>query len=749
MNQFRLISDDLLVDESLLFTGNGYLGVRGNFEEGYPENFSTIRGTYLNGFYDTVDIEYGESAYGFPETAQKLVNVFDAQTIWLEVDGDRFSLFEGQLLGFHRELVLDQGYAVRSVEWASPKGHHFKLSIQRMTSFERPELMLIHYDISSMNYTGSIRILSALDGDVRNYADPKDPRVASGHTKLLIIKEFEIQDGIAQITGRTRRSGLELAATFGHDIPMQYQRGESSIVGEALLPISEGATASFTKYVIYTDSARHQTIKDTGMQLLRDAMDSETKFWFESQEAYLNQFWRTCKVEILGEDGVQEAINYSIYQLLASAGRDRNSNISAKGLSGEGYEGHYFWDTEIYMIPFFTLTNPEIARSLLRFRHQTLPGAKDEARNLGHKKGAKIPWRTISGSECSAYFPAGSAQYHINADVAFSNIQYYLYTSDLTYLCEYGFEILYETARLWLDTGHYDSQGRFVIDGVTGPDEYTAIVNNNYYTNAMAQYHLKWTVKLSDVLQERCQERWQDLVQALAITLDELEQMSLAARDMYLPYSEELGIHLQDDSFLSKKEWDFENTPKEMYPLVLHYHPLHIYRHKVLKQADTVLAHFLLDPEQEDVIRRSYHYYERLNTHDSSLSPCIHSMMASRINDPEKAYHYLMKTLRLDLDNLHSNTKDGLHIANAGGAYMSIVYGFGGLRIKEDGLHLKPTKPHHWSRMAFRLLYRGALVIVTLTDTIQIETDRPIDLWIDQRSYHIEQSLEVAYYGKH
>jgi alpha,alpha-trehalose phosphorylase len=425
------------------------------------------------------------------------------------------------------------------------------------------------------------------------------------------------------------------------------------------------------------------------------------------------------------------------------------SNIPAKGLSGEGYEGHYFWDTEIFMVPFFTLTNPAIAKNLLRFRYETLSNAKEEAVNLGHKKGAKIPWRTIAGSECSAYFPGGSAQYHINADVAYSNIQYYLYSSDLSYIRDYGFEVILETARLWLEIGHFDELGRFLIDGVTGPDEYTAFVNNNYYTNAMAQYHLEWTVKFSRMLQKNFAASWQELTLKLHITTQEIENMEQAAQKMFLPYNEELGIHMQDDSFLGKKEWDFKYVPRENYPLVLHYHPMYIYRHKVLKQADVVLAHFLLDSAPEEVIDRSYHYYEKLTTHDSSLSPCVHSIMASRINDPEKAYHYLVKTLRLDLDNLHNNTKDGLHIANAGGAYMAIVYGFGGLRIKEDGLHLKPTKPHRWSKMVFPMQYQGALVKVTLEKRILIETDQPIDLWIDGKLCHVESYLEVPYHGKH
>lgn len=749
MNPFRITNQELLVDESLFFTGNGYIGARGNFEEGYPEGFHTIRGTYINGFYETIDVEYGESAYGFPETAQKLVNVFDAQTIEIEIDGDRFSLFEGQLIDYHRELNIKSGYAQRDVEWISPKGHHIKLSIKRMASFECLELMMIDYTITSLNYSGPMKILSCLKGDVSNYTNPKDPRVASKHSKLLKISDLGISKDMAYMTGVVLRSQLEMGVAFAHNIEMNYRTKGMGIEGKTNLEIIEGTSRSFTKYVVYTDSMRHRKVQEDGIEILEKAISKGSDHWYRSQKNYLDHFWSTSYIEITGEDGVEEAINYNIYQLLASTGKDVRSNISAKGLSGEGYEGHYFWDTEIFMIPFFTLTNPAIAKNLLQFRYETLPYAREEAAKLGHSKGAKIPWRTISGSECSAYFPGGSAQYHINADVAYSNIQYYLYSSDLSYICDYGYELICETARLWLEIGHFDDLGRFLICGVTGPDEYTAIVNNNYYTNAMAQYHLEWTVKLSRLLQENCADRWSELALKLNITEEEIGSMEEAAQKMFLPYSENLGIHLQDDSFLDKKEWDFLNVPKNKYPLVLHYHPLYIYRHKVLKQADVVLAHFLLDQEFEEALGRSYLYYEKLTTHDSSLSPCVHSIMASRINDPEKAYQYLMQTLRLDLDNLHSNTKDGLHIANAGGAYMAIVYGFGGLRIKEDGLHLKPTKPHRWSTVVFRLQYREGIVKVSLGEHVQIETDQPIDLWINGTLHHIERSLEVSYYGRH
>lgn len=742
-------NNTLLVDEALLSTANGYVGMRANFEEGYKESFNTIRGTYINGLHEIVDVTYGESAYGFPKTAQKMLNVMDAQTIMIYIDGDLFSLFSGEIIDFERELNTRAGYALRNVEWRSPKGHHLKFQIKRMASFEQLELMMIDYTITSINFTGDVKVFSSIEGEVRNYTDAHDPRVASGHTKLLDINNISTKDNVALITSSTKRSKLKVAVNVAHDVNMTYERLETAINGVYHTTISCGGSLSFTKYIVYTDSIRHSDVERKGKEILLFALDKGKEYWYKSQTTYLDAFWKYARVEIEGEKKVEESLNYSIYQLLASAGKVPYSNISAKGLSGEGYEGHYFWDTEIYMIPFFTITNPLIAKNLMKFRFETLDEARKRSHEMGHKKGAKVPWRTISGSECSAYFPAGSAQYHINADVAYAYIQYYLFSSDLEFISHFGFEVIYETARLWLEIGYFNSDDSFFINAVTGPDEYTAIVNNNYYTNAMAKYHLNWTVKLSQILNRECKERFEALKETLMVSEKEIDQMKKASEKMYLPFSEERGINLQDDSFINKAEWDFENTPKDHYPLLLHYHPLTIYRHKVLKQADTVLAHLLIDEETDEIIKNSFNYYERLTTHDSSLSPCIHSMVASRINNPEKAYQYFMKTLRLDLDNLHNNTKDGLHIANAGGAYMTIVYGFGGLRIKKNGLHLKPTKPHHWKKIIFRLNYRGSLVKVTIGETLIVDTEAPTQLFVDGQKYHVDGTLEVKYHGKH
>lgn len=737
-------NDEFLVDESLLFTGNGYVGIRGNLEEGYPNSWNTIRGTYLNGFYDITDITYGESAYGFPKEAQKIVNVSDAQTIRLWIGDEEFRIFQGQILKMERKLDIDQGIAIRNIEWVSPKGHHVRIVIERMTSFTQLELAVIRYRVYSYNYEGPIRIVSTLNGDVRNYTDANDPRVSSDHAHLLFVEKVMTKKDRMQIVSKTSRSKLQVAVTVGHSLAMDLLPKELMVETSCRHELKIGKEVELIKYIVYTDSRRHKKPHDEGFRILEESLIHPWKKWQERQKRYVHEFFHHAKVRIAGDPSVEEAINYNIYQLLASAGKDGISNVSAKGLSGEGYEGHYFWDTEIYLIPFFTLTNPEIAKKLLRFRYETLDASRKRASELGHKKGAKVAWRTISGSECSGYFPAGCAQYHINADVAYSWIQYYLYTKDIEFIKEFGFEVLFETARIWLDMGHYDHKGQFMIHDVTGPDEYSAIVNNNYYTNAMAAYHMLWVWKFYEVLKNDV-EVVEHFRRKFYLEEEEVTAMKTAADQMYYPFSEDLDIHLQDDGFINKAEWDFKATPKENYPLLLHYHPLIIYRHKVLKQADTLLAYMLLDQVPQERIKKAFHYYERLTTHDSSLSPCIHSIVASRVEEYESAYHYLMKTARLDLDNLHHNTKDGLHIANAGGAYMTILYGFGGLRIKEDGLYLKPAKPSEWKSIDFRIYYQGATVNVHISDMVRIETDRAIEIFVWNIKYFIRNELQLDF----
>lgn len=710
---------DLLNQESIYALGNGYLGVRGNFEEGYAGRKS-IRGTYLNAFHDVINIPYGEKLYGFPSTQQKLVNVIDAQGIDIYVGDaqEHFNLFSGEIVSYTREMKLNDGYTERVIHWKSPAGQELKLRFRRLVSFTTRELFAIDIAIEPISVNGEITIVSTVQGDVENYTAVNDPRVASGHAKLLTTQAQGSEYGVDYVQNETLTSKLSVscAAAYSHSgaASSEHVTEGNKIIYKA--SFSSNSPLSFTKWNVYTDTLRHgeQSLKQA-IQIAADlASSSSFGAQLKEQKQYLDDFWYRSDIVISNDEALQEGIRFNIYQLLQSAGRDEYSNIAAKGLSGEGYEGHYFWDTEIYMAPVFLLTQPDIAKQLLIYRHHILPFARQRAKEMGHAKGALYPWRTISGTECSSFFPSGTAQYHISADIAYSYIQYFMATEDIDFLADYGCEVLAETARLWIEVGH-EHEGSFYIDEVTGPDEYTCCVNNNYYTNAMAKHNLAWAAKAMQLLQQANPERYAALMQQLELTADEITAWANAAERMYLPYDETLGINPQDDSFLRKKVWDFENTPEENYPLLLHYHPLTIYRYQVCKQADTVLAHFLLEDQQSlETIKQSYDYYEKITTHDSSLSTCIFSIMASKIGYDEKAYHYFQETARLDLDNTHGNTKDGLHLANMGGTWMAIVFGFAGVRIKPDTLSLAPKLPSDWDHYQFKLQYKQRTIEVTV-----------------------------------
>ncbi|PKM51028.1 MAG: family 65 glycosyl hydrolase [Firmicutes bacterium HGW-Firmicutes-7] len=747
----EILKDKLIINESIFSIGNGYLGVRGNFEEGYVEDCPTIRGTYINALHDIVDITYAEKAFGFPDTMQKILNIIDSQGLIIELeDGEIVSPVTGNITEYKRRLDMKNGYVTRSFIYHNKKNQALKITYKRMVSFKQLELFCIQVDIEPISYFGEVIVKSTLDGDVYNYTDKSDPRVASGHAKLLNIVSTSIEDYLAVLV-KTSHSELfcscvsTLISTLDNNNYKVAKLTNSRQV-EEVHKFKLIEKTSFTKYTIYTDSLRHKKPLEDSIELLTKVKAHSFDYWIKEQTKYLAKFWESTYIDVKGEKDIQEGLQFNIYQLLQSVGKDKYSNIAAKGLTGEGYEGHYFWDTEVFIFPVFVLTNPEIAKNLLMYRYNTLEHAKEIAITTGHKSGALYPWRTINGTECSGYFPAGTAQYHISGDIAYAFISYYLTTKDIQFMYDYGAEVLFETARLWMDLGHKEGNS-FYLDGVTGPDEYTAIVNNNYYTNAIAKYNLYWANKIYiELIKTYGEDRTTQLLAKLDITVLEIQKFKKISDIMYLPYDKGLDINPQDDSFLNKKVWDFEGTKKEQYPLLMNFHPLTIYRHQVLKQADTILAHLMLeDYAKESTIKNCYDYYERLTTHDSSLSYCVSSMVACKLGYEKEAYKYFMETARLDLDNTHNNTKDGLHMANMGGSFMGIVYGFAGLRIKEEGISFNPILSDEWQGYQFNIKYINRVIDIDVsTKHIQISIEgEPLKLKIYDQEYFIEKELTV------
>jgi alpha,alpha-trehalose phosphorylase len=451
-----------------------------------------------------------------------------------------------------------------------------------------------------------------------------------------------------------------------------------------------------------------------------------------SQQQYLDDFWRRSDVRIrdVREDRtkrttveIQQAIRFNLFHMLQASARAEDAGVPAKGLTGKAYEGHYFWDTEVYVLPFLIYTSPWIARNLLIFRYKMLPQARARAKQLGHR-GAMFPWRTINGEEASAYYAAGTAQYHLNADIMYALRKYVQATGDERFLRDYGAEMLVETARLWLDLGFYSETkgGKFCINGVTGPDEYSAVVNNNAYTNLMARENLRYAAQTVESLRTEEPHAFNVLVHKTALEPSEVETWTRAAENMYVPYDEERQIVLEDDSFLDRELWDFQNTSPERYPLLLFYHPLNIYRKRVIKQADVVLGMFLLgDFFSLEAKKRNFYFYDPLTTGDSSLSSCVEAIIAAQIGDMEKAIRYGMAALLMDLADVGGNVKDGCHIASMGGTWMMLTYGFGGMRDNDGILSFWPRRaPKENVVFQFHLTYRGQkLEVKTSLDKVE------------------------------
>lgn len=711
---------ELNLEETIFHNANGYLGVRGCLEEGLPQGVKTMRGMYINGFYEIIPMKQAENLCNFVEEKESMINIADTQTIELSVCGERFSLFEGEVLQNRRILDMECGTTLRDILWRSPAGHEVSIRIRRMASFRELSLFTIEYTVTPLNFDGELRFTSRHNAVVANYCDPDDPRLAAEGEKYLHVEKLEVSGHRTVALTRTRKSRLSVCSitehTFGGAAPQteEFRQSDTAVVYTASVSGHRDQPVYLQKYAVFTDSVRCQDPAETALAIMDKVLENGLPYYLAEQKAYLDQFWQSSEMTVQGDDATNAAISFNMYSLLQSVAKDSHCSIAAKGLSGEGYEGHYFWDTEMFMLPFFTLTNPVFARMLLSYRYDTLGLARHNAALLGHKKGALYPWRTITGVECSGYFPSGTAQYHIDGDIAYAVVQYYLATGDLGFMAEKGAEMLVETARLWIDTGTY-YEGRFEIQDVTGPDEYTCMVNNNFYTNATAKYNLEWALRICRVLQEKGKD---DVLKRLCVTDEELTGFRQAADAMFLPYDEKLGIHPQDDSFLHKPVWDFAGTPKENYPLLLHYHPLHLYRFQVCKQADTVMAYALFPHiAAKDIMLRSFAYYEGITTHDSSLSTCAFSLAASRLGLQEKACQYFGNSAVLDLENTHGNTQDGFHTANMGGSYMAIVLGFAGLFLDAEGVSLSPFLPKGWEGFRFKFHYHGALLQVTVTET--------------------------------
>ncbi|EHK2365586.1 glycoside hydrolase family 65 protein [Clostridium perfringens] len=746
-------------NETTFSLANGYIGTRGTFEEAYDFDVETgLEGNFVNGFYESEHIRYGEWNFGFPTESQSLLNLPNAKIIKLFIEDEEFSMLTGEIEDYKRVLHMKEGRITRNLIWVSPKGKKVKISISRFVSFNNKNLMEIRYKVTPLNFSGNLKFISAIDVNVENHTRKTNPLVDYGPFGKRLANDYidSIKDEL-YYEGITLNSELSIACGALNKISSEnFIR--KNFKNYELCGVSYEFYAKENEEIILDKFIAYSTSLDMNCEKLHGFIkailsDAEEQGYIEAereQKEYVEEFWRTADVIIEGDDALQQGIRFNLFHLMQSAGRDGKTGMGAKGLSGEGYEGHYFWDTEMYVLPVFVYTKPDLAKKLLDYRYFTLDKARERARVLGHDKGALYPWRTINGEEASTYFPLGTAQYHINADIAYAFKLYVDVNDDFNYLKDKAAEVLCETARVWADVGSFSEYvgNKYCICAVTGPDEYNAIVDNNFYTNLMARENLRDAIWALNKIKEKDKLAYDNLVKKIDLKDEEIEYWKKIIENMYFPYDEKRGVYPLDDGFMKRKPWDDSKIPKEKRHLLYeNYHPLFIFRQRMSKQADAILAMYLhSNLFSIDELRRNYDFYQEVTLHHSSLSTCIFGILASQIGYDEEAYKYFSQSARMDLDDYHNNFYAGIHAANMAGTWQGIVNGFAGLRTNKGILELNPTIPKEWNAYSFKIFYKKNLLEIKISkDEIEIRLleGENLELYVYGEKVYLKNLSEI------
>jgi alpha,alpha-trehalose phosphorylase len=733
LKETELDLERLAQTESVFALSNGHIGLRGNLDEGEPYG---LPGTYLNAFYEVRPLPYAEAGYGFPEAGQSVVNVTNGKIIRLLLDDEPFDVRYGELRSHERVLDLRAGVLRRSADWVSPAGARVRVTSTRLVSFVQRAVVAILYEVEPVDSSVRVVVQSEMVANEPMPPMSADPRAASALSAPLHSEWFVRHGEAALLEHSTKSSGLLMAAGMDHVVegPDGTETSSEILEDEARVTVAAdlaiGEKLRVVKLVAYGWSSQRSlpAVRDQVRAAVVEARHTGWDGLLAAQREYLDAFWERADVEIEGDTELQVAVRFSLFHCLQAAARAEQRAVPAKGLTGPGYDGHTFWDTEMFVLPVLTYTVPDAARDALRWRHATSGLARERAGELG-LKGAAFPWRTIRGQECSSYWPAGTAAFHINADIADAVVRYQHAAHDDDFARDGGLELLVETARLWRSLGHHDAGGHFRIDGVTGPDEYTAVVDDNVYTNLMAQRNLR---AAADAVERHAEE-----AARLGVDTEEAAAWRDAADAVLLPYDEALQVHSQSEGFTQHQRWDFEGTDADHYPLLLHFPYFDLYRKQVIKQADLVLAmHWRGDAFSDEEKQRNFDYYEMLTVRDSSLSACTQAVIAAEVGHLQLAYDYFGEAALIDLDDLEHNTRDGLHIASLAGTWIVAVAGFGGMRDHEGSLTFKPRLPPELTRLAFRLCFRDRRL------RVEVEPGQAT------YSLHEGDPLEITHHGE-
>ncbi len=704
--------DRLRPMETVFTIGNGYLGTRGTFEEGYPGDTPA---TLVHGVFDDHPLVYTE-----------LVNFPNGLPLTLTVEGERFRLDRGTVLAYRRELDLRTGVLTRLVRWRSPAGHTVDLKIERFASLEDPHLLVIRLRATALDFAGTVEVRAGLNGYSFN------PELY--HWQW--VDQGALGPQAVYLHTRTRHSGIEacLAAHLSIAAPEEVTYAladcENAPAVVARTTVRPGETVVAEKRVALSTSRETPNVREAALRALEAAVARPFGDLRAAHEAAWAREWEACDVVIEGDDRAQQAVRHSLFQLLIAAPRsDDRVSIPAKTLSGFGYRGHVFWDTDIFILPFFTFTRPEIARHLLMYRYHTLPGARRKARRHGYE-GAMYAWESAdTGDETTPrWVPVqdgdlvriwcGDIEDHITADVAYAVVQYWQVTGDDAFMRDYGAEIVLETARFWASRAHWNEERRrYEIRDVIGPDEYHEHVDNNAYTNGMARWNLEVALQVLAWLRETAPQKAADLESRLGLTDEVLCRWTHVIEHLYIPYDPESGLIEQFEGFFDLEDIDLNACEPRTVSMQVLLGIEGVQRCQVLKQPDVLMLLYLQrDRYDPEALRRNWEYYTPRTdlSYGSSLGPPIHALLAARMGEVEEAYRHFMHAALIDLEDLRGNTADGFHGATAGGLWQALVFGFAGLEVHNGGYTLHPRLPAHWRRLAFPLRIRGQRIMIDL-----------------------------------
>lgn len=684
--------DDLPWAAALLTVANGYLGVRGTLEEQRPE---VPDGTLLARVYERYPHTYAERSYGLPDDDERLVPVVDACAVDLEVDGEPFDVRAGTLE--HHERLLDLRTAVlhREAVWTSPAGTTVEVRTRRWVSLVRPELVVASYEVRAPRGARvRVRPVPGCPGPSGDRSGPGLVTEACGH-----------EAGATWTAQRTVRSGVGVVLATRHDAAsssgVEARWGDGPHGRWLDADLDAGGWVRVTTHAAYVCGRRPvEELLADARSVLDAAADAGDAALESEQRAYLDEVWERGDVVVEGDDELQQAVRLAVLHTVQAAACIEGTGLRAKGLTGTGYHGHTFWDAEGFVMPVLDHLVPSAAAAHLRWRHATLPEARARARVLG-LPGAAFPWRTISGAECSGYWPASTAAVHVTADIAEAAVRHVAATGDDALEREVVVDLLVHGARFWMARGHVADDGRFHLHGVTGPDEYTAVVDDNTFTNVMVARALTAAARVTGRMPEEARR--------LGVDDDERTRWSAAAESVVIPYAEDLGVTEQSAGFTRHPRWDWSRSPDGWAPFESHVHYTELYRHQLVKQADLVVAlavdHERFTPEQK---RRDFAYYEPLTVRDSSLSASVQAVVAAELGHLTLAHAFTRECALIDVRDLRRETQEGVHVASMAGAWNALVHGFGGLRLDHDRVRVAPRLPPHLSRLRFRVQVDGS-----------------------------------------